>query len=192
MVHFHYGTIHYVIHFPLSTPCVIPSHVKPAFAHMICFSPCEKQPLWQKLLLLFNHSVVSNALWPHGLQHARLPCPSPTPRVCSNSCPLSQWSHPTILSSVFLSSCLQSFPPSGSFPMSRLFAWGGQSTGTTPSASVLPMNIQGWFPIGWTGLISLQARGLSRVFSSTSEKSGLLLLCNVVSCRIPLWTLHHT
>ena len=105
MVHFHYGTIHYVIHFPLSTPCVIPSHVKPAFAHMICFSPCEKQPLWQKLLLLFNHSVVSNALWPHGLQHARLPCPSPTPRVCSNSCPSSWWCHPTV------SFLLHSSPP---------------------------------------------------------------------------------
>ena len=145
MVHFHYGTIHYVIHFPLSTPCVIPSHVKPAFGHMICFSPCEKQPLWQKLLLLFNHSVVSNALWPHGLQHARLPCPLPTPRVCSNSCPLSQWSHPTIsFSAVHFSSCLESILASGSFPMSQLFTSDRQRIGA--SAKVLSNNIQDWFP----------------------------------------------
>ena len=108
-------------------------------------------------------------LWPHGLQHARPPCPSPTPRVYSNSCPLSQWCHPTISSSVVsFSSHLQSFPASGSFQMSQLFASGGQSIGVSASTSVFPMNIQDWFPLGWTGLISLQSKGLSRVFSYTT------------------------
>ena len=110
-------------------------------------------------------SHVQQRVRPHGLQHARPPCPSPTPRVYSNSCPLSQWCHPTISSSVVpFSSCPQSFPASGSFPMSQFFTSGGQSLGT--SASVLPMNIQDWFPLGWTGLISLQSKGLSRVFSN--------------------------
>ena len=117
----------------------------------------------------FSHSVMSNSLGPHGLQHARLPCPSPTPRACSNSCPSSQWCHPTISSSVVpFSSCLQSFPASGSFPMSQFFASGGQSTGVSASASVLPVNIQDWFPLGLTGWISLQSKGLSRVFSNTT------------------------
>ena len=108
-------------------------------------------------------------LWLHGLQHARLPCPSPTPRACSNSCPSSWWCYPTISSSVFpFSSHLQSFPASGSFPMSQFFASGGQSIGVSASASVLPMNIQDWFPLGLTGLISLQSKGLSRVFSNTT------------------------
>ena len=107
-------------------------------------------------LLLFSCSVVSDSLWPHGLQQARLPCCSPSPRACSNSCPLSRWSHPTILSSV---SCLQSFPASGSFLMSQLFASGGQNIGASASASVLSVNIQGWFPLGLTGLI-LQSKGL--------------------------------
>ena len=108
------------------------------------------------------------ALWPHGLQHTRLPCPSPTPRACSNSCPLSWWCHPTISSSVVpFSSCLQSFPASGSFPMNQFFTLGGQSIGASASASVLPMSIQDWFPLGWTGWISLQSKGLSRVFPST-------------------------
>ena len=120
-------------------------------------------------LLLFSRSVMSNSLRPHGLQHARPPCPSPTPGVYSNSCPLSRWCHPTILSSVnsFFSG-LQSFPASGSFPMSQFFASGGQSIRVSASASVLPMNIQGWFPLGLTGLISLQSNGLSRVFSNTT------------------------
>ena len=113
----------------------------------------------------FSCSVMSDSLWPHGLQHTRLPCTSPTPGACSNSCPLSRWCHPTISSSVIpFSSCLQSFPASGSFPMSRLFASGGQSIGVSASASVLPMNIQDWFPLGLTGWISLQSKGLSRVF----------------------------
>ena len=104
----------------------------------------------------FSHSVVSDPLWPHGLQHTRLPCPSPAPGVYSNSCPLSRWCHPNISSSVIpFSSCLQSFPASGSFLMSQLFASGGQSIGVSASASVLPMKIQDWFPLGWTGCISL-------------------------------------
>ena len=128
----------------------------------------------------FSRSIMSDSLWPHGLKHTRPPCPSLTPRVYSNSCPLSQWCHPTISSSVIpFSSHLQSFPASGSFPMSQFFASGsfpmsqifasvGQSIGVSASASVLPMNIQDWFPLGWTGWISLQSEGLSRVFSNTT------------------------
>ena len=124
----------------------------------------------------FSCSVVSASLQPHGLQYARPPCPSPTPGVYSNSCPLSRWGHPTILSSVIpFSSCLQSFPVSGSFPMSQLFTSGGQSIGTSVSASVLPTNIQEWFSLGWTGWFSLQAKGLSRVFSNTTVKKYQLL-----------------
>ena len=116
----------------------------------------------------FSHSVVSDSLWPHGLQHARPPCPSPTPGVYSNSCPLSWWGHPTISSSVFpFSSCLQCFPASGSFPVSQFFASGGQSIGVSASASVLPMNSQDWFPLGWSCWISLQFKGLSRLFTTT-------------------------
>ena len=116
----------------------------------------------------FSCSVVSDSLWPHESQHARPPCPSPTPRVYSNPCPSSRWCHPTISSSVIpFSSCPQSFSASGSFPMSQLLAWGGQSTGVSDSASVLPMNTQDWSPLGWTGWISLQSKGLSRVFSKT-------------------------
>ena len=117
----------------------------------------------------FSHSVMFDSLQPHGLQHARLACPSPTSRVCSNSCPSSQWCHPTILSSVApFSSCLQSFPASGSFPMSQFFPSGDQSIGVSASTSILKMNIQDWFPLGWTGWISLQSKGLSRVFSKTT------------------------
>ena len=110
---------------------------------------------------------MSDSLQSPGLQHARLPCPSPTPRACSDSCPLSRWCHPTISSSVIpFSSCLQSFPASESFPVSQFFASGGQSIRS--SASVLPMKIQDWAPLGWTGWISLQSKGLSRVFSNTT------------------------
>ena len=116
----------------------------------------------------FSHSVVSNSWWPHGLQHSRLPCSSPTPGVCSNSCPSSQWCHPTISSSVVPFSCFQSIPASGSFQMSPFFASGGQSIGVSASASVLPMTIQDFFPLWLTGLISLQSKGLSRVFSNTT------------------------
>ena len=120
----------------------------------------------------FSRSVVSDSLWPHESQHARPPCPPPTPRGYSNSCPLSQWCHPTISSSaVPFSSWLQSFPASGSFPMSHLFASGGQSIGVSTSASVPPMNIQDWFSLWWTGRISLQSKGLSRVYSNTKFKS---------------------
>ena len=119
--------------------------------------------------LLFSRLVVPDSLWPHGLQHTRLPCPLLSPGVCSNSCPLSQWCHPTISSSVApFSSCPQSFPESGSFPMSWLFESGSQIIGDSASASVLPMNIQDWFALGLTGLISLQSKRLSRVFSNTT------------------------
>ena len=135
----------------------------------------ENQEAWvenlslhlKALLLLFSHSVMSVSLQLHGLQHARLPCPSLSLGVCSNSCPLSWWCLPTISSSIApFSSCPQSFPASRSFPMSQLFTSGGQIIGASASASVLPMNIQGWFPLGLTGLISLQSKELSRVFSN--------------------------
>ena len=126
-------------------------------------------------LLLFSHSVMSHSLGPHGLQHARLFCPSLSPGVCSNSCPLSRWCHPTTSSSVTpFSSCLQSFPASGSFLMNWLFVSGGQSIGGSASTSVLLMNIQDWFPLGWTGWISLQSKGLSRVFSNTTVQTHQL------------------
>ena len=116
----------------------------------------------------FSCSVVSDSLQPHESQHARPPCPSPTLRVHPNTCPLSQWCHPTILSSVVSSSCPQSFPASGSFQMSQLFAWGSQSIGVSAWTSVFPMNTQDWSPLGWTGWISLQSKGLARVFSNTT------------------------
>ena len=117
----------------------------------------------------FSCSVMSDSLRPHGLHHARPPCLSPTPGACSNSCPSNHRCHPTISSSVIpFSSCLQSFPASGSFPVNQFFASGGQSIGASVSASVLPMNIQDWSPLGWTGWISLQSKGLSRVFSNTT------------------------
>ena len=117
----------------------------------------------------FSHSVVSNSLRPHEPQHTRLPCPIPTPRVHSSPCPLSRWCHPTISYSVVaFSSCPQTFPASGSFPMSQLFVSGGQSVRVSASTSVLPMNTEDWSPLGWTGWISLQSKGLSRVFSNTT------------------------
>ena len=125
----------------------------------------------------FSHSVLSDSLWPHELQHARPPCPSPTPRAYPNSCPLSRWCHPTISSSVIpVSSCPpQSFPASGSFQMSQLFASGGQSIGVSASTSVLPMNTQDWFPLGWTGWISLQSKGLFKsLLQHHSSKESVL------------------
>ena len=117
----------------------------------------------------FSHSVVSDSLRPHEPQHARPPCPSPTPGVYPNSFPLSRWCHRIISSSVIpFSSCPQSLPASGSFPMSQLFTWGGQSIGVSASTSVLPMNIKDGSPLGWNGWISLQSKGLSRVFSNTT------------------------
>ena len=126
------------------------------FFHIITYLKLAFLNIKHSCSIQFSHSVVSNSLQPHGLQHARLPCLSPTPGAYSNSCPLSQWCHPTISSSVIPSSCLQSFPTSGSFLMSQLFTSDGQSIGASASASVLLMNIQGWFPLGLTGLISLQ------------------------------------
>ena len=123
-------------------------------------------------LVQFIRSVMSDSLQLHESQHARPPCPSPTPGVYSNSCPLSWWCHPAISSSVIhFSSCPQSLPASGSFPMSQLFIWGGQSTGVSASASVLPMNTQDWSPLVWTGWISLQSKGPSRVFSNPTVQS---------------------
>ena len=135
----------------------------------------------------FSCSVVSNSLWPHGLQHTRLPCPSRTSRACSNSWPSSRWCHPTISSSVVpFSSCPQSFPASGSFPMSQFFTSGGHSIGISASASVLLMNIQDWFLLGWTGWISLQSKGLSRVFSNTTVQKHQLF-----STRVSSWSNFH-
>ena len=122
-------------------------------------------------LLQFSRYVMSDSLWPHGLQHARLPYPSLSPRVCLNSYPLYQWCHPTISPFVApFSSCLQSFPAPGSFPLSQLFPSGGQSTGASALASVLPMIIWSWFPLGVTDLISLLSKEHSRVFSSTTTQ----------------------
>ena len=130
-------------------------------------------------------SVMS--LWPHELQHARLPFPLPTPVVYSNSCPLSRWCHPTISSSVAsFSSCPQSLPASGSFPMSQVFASRGQSFGVSASASVFPMNTQGWSPLEWTGWISLQSKGLSRVFSNTTVQKHQFF-----GAQLPLYSNSH-
>ena len=146
--------------------------------HLLCFHSvwCTHEPAILPLQMYFqtnsvqvSRPVVSNSLWPHGLQHGRPPCPSPTPGVCSNSCPLSWWCHSTISSSVVpFFSCLQSFPASRSFPRSQFFALGSQSIGISSLASVLPMNTQDWFSLGWTGLSFLQFKGLSRVFSKTT------------------------
>ena len=143
------------------------------------------------LLLLssvhFSHSVISDSLWPHEPQHTRLPCPSPTPRVYSDSCPLSQWCHPTISSSVIpFSSHLQSFPASGSFQMSQLFASGGQSTGVSASTSVLPVSIQDWFPLEWTGCVSLQSKAISLYYLQTSRDFSLFLLLIFLITVCPL------
>ena len=139
------------------------------------------------LLLFFSRSVLSDSWGPHGLQHARLPCPSPSPGACSNSCPLSQWCHPTISSSVIpFFSCLQSFPASGSFPMSWLFVPTGQNIGVSASASVLPMNIQDWSPLGWTGWISLQSKGLSGVFYNTTVQKHQFF-----GTQLSLWSTSH-
>ena len=141
----------------------------------------------------FSRSVVSDSLRPYELQHARPPCPSPTPGVHTNSCPLSRWCHPAISSSVVpFSSCPQSLPASESFPMSQLFAWGGQSTGVSALASVLPKNTQDWSPLEWTGWISLQPKGLSRVFSNTTVQKHQFFSTQLSShstSRIHTWPL---
>ena len=147
------------------------------------FSECAAPP--PGLLLVFSRSVMSDSLRPHGLQHARLPCPSLSPRVCSNSHPLSRWCHPTISSSVIpFSSCLQSFPASGSFPMSQFFTSHGQSIGV--SASVFPVTIQDWFLLGWTGWISWLSMGLPRVFSNTTVQK-----CKFFDAQLSLWSNSH-
>ena len=131
----------------------------------------------------FSSSVVSDSLRPHESQHSRPPCPSPTPGVYSNSRPSSQWCHPTISSSVApFSSCLQSLPASGSFPMSQLFTWDGQSIGVSASTSVLPMNTQDWSPLGWAGWISLQSKGLSIALSNTTFQKHPFLVLGFLHC----------
>ena len=141
-------------------------------ASILCFLTLSLLRVHRWVSIQFSCSGVSNSLWPHGLQHARLPCPSPTSRVCSNSCPSSQWCPATISSSVDpFSSRLQSFPASGFFQMSQLFASWGQSIGVSASAFILPMSIQDRFPLGLAGLISLQSKGLSRVFSNTTVQN---------------------
>ena len=135
----------------------------------------------------FSCSVVSDSLRPHETQHVKPPCPSPTPGVYSNSCQLNQWCHAPISSSVIpFSSHSQSFPSSGSFPMSQFFSSGGQSIRVSASASVLPVNIQDWFPLGWTGLMSLQSKGLSRVFSNTTVHKHQFF-----SAQLSLWSSSH-
>ena len=142
---------------------------------------------WNIQYVVVVHSIMSNSLQPHGLQQARFSCPSLSPCVCSNSWPLSQWCHLTISSSVApFSSCLQSFPASGSFPVSRLFTSGGQSIGVSASASVLPIGFQGWFPFRLTGLISLLSKGLSRLFSNTT-----VLKHQFLSAQPSLWSNSH-
>ena len=141
----------------------------------------------------FSCSVVSDSLLPHESQHTRPPCPSSTPGVFSNSCPSSQWCHPAISSSVIpFSYCPQSLSASGSFPMNQLLAWGNQSTGVSVSESILPMNTQDWSPLGWTGWISLQSKGLSTVFSNTTVQkhqfSGAQL-SSQSNCHIHTWPL---
>ena len=135
----------------------------------------------------FSHSVMSNSLWPHGLQHTRLLCPSPTPGACSNSCPSCRWCHQTISTPVVpFSSRLQHFPASGSFQMSQFFTSGGQSIGVSASTSVLPMNIQDWFPLGRTGWISLESKRLSRVFSNTTIQKHQFF-----GTQLSLWSNSH-
>ena len=141
-----------------------PSNFFPIPGSGICTCLIKKEHSVQ-----FSHSVMSESLWPHEPQHSRPPCPSPTPGVHPNPRPLCQWCHPTISSSVMpFSSGPQSFPAPGSFQIRQLFASGGQSIGVSASTSVLPMNTQDWSPLGWTGWISLQSKGLSRVFSNTT------------------------
>ena len=158
------------MHLPKETHTLVPRtiHVtlydKRDFVDVIKVIDLKMRRLTYIILLLFSRSVLSDSLRPQGLQHTRLPCPSLSLGVCSNSCPLRWWCHPTIINPF---SCLQPFPTPGSFPMSWLFASTGRSIGTSPLASVLPMNIQDWFPLRLTGLISWLSKGLSRVLSST-------------------------
>ena len=155
-------------------------------AHLCPFLCMRK--LWgkERWAVQFSQPIMSDYLWPHGLQHARPPCPSPTPEVGSNSCASSRCHLTTSSSVVPSSSCLQSFPESGYFPMSQFFVSGGQSIGTSASASVLQMNIQDWFPLGWTDWISLQSKGLSRVLSNTTVQKHQFF-----ATQVSLWSNSH-
>ena len=149
----------------------------------------HKDPLQSKIHTFYKKREIKNSLQPHGLQCTRFPCPSPFPRVCSNSRPLSQWCHSTISSFVIpFSSCFQSFPVSGSLLMSQLFASDGQSLGASASASIFPVHIQDWFPLGLTGLISLLSKGFSRIFSSTKIQASILW-CSAFFFHICMWLL---
>ena len=149
----------------------------------ICPYSFRLLPCLQFSSVQFSRSVMSNSLWPHELQHTRPPCPSPAPRVHTNSCPSSWRCHPAISSSVVpFSSCPQSLSALRSFPMSQLFAWGAQSIGVSALASDLPMNTQDWSPLGWTGWISLQSKGLSRVFSNTTVQKHQFFGAQPSSC----------
>ena len=153
-------------------------HIKRKLSNWIIFISGKQifntTNVFQLSSVQFSRSVMSNSLQPHGLQNARPPCPSPTPRVYSNSWPLSRWCHPIISSSVIpFSSHLQSFPASGSFQMSQFFTSGGQSIGVSASTSVLPTNIQDWFPLGWTSWISLQSKGLKSLLQHHSSKASI-------------------
>ena len=193
-----------------------PTHCRKLGVVLLQPQQCPGLPVWRPMLVFtylatsllgqglccfqsasqFSRPVVSDSLQPHESQHARTLCPSPTPGVYSNSYPSSQWCHPAISSSVVpSSSCPQSFPASGSFPMSQLFASGGQSTGVSASASVLPMNTQDWSPSGWTGWISLQAKGLQRVFSNTTVQKHQFFgaqLSSQSNSHIHTWLLEKT
>ena len=152
----------------------------------VCESSCVKDSI--TFSVQFSCSVVSDSLWPHELQHSRLPNPSPTPRAYSNSCPSNWWCHPTISSFVVpFSSHFQSFPASESFPMSQLFTSGGQSIRASASASVLPMNIQDWFPLGWTGWISLQSKGLSSLLQHHSSNASILWHSAFFIVQLSVW-----
>ena len=173
---------------PSFFPCSSPLSLSPFLSPHLCFSLAVpflirnmclqdtslQSPLSLWLCVQFSCSVMSDSLRPHESQHARPPCPSPTPGVYSNSCPSSRWCNPTISSSVVpFSSCPQSLPASGSFPMSQLFTWGGQSIGVSTSALVLPVNTEDWSPLGWTGWISLQSRGLSSFLQHHNSKASI-------------------
>ena len=164
-------------HFPslLSIIIIIMNIISGRYKMMGCKESLREHSMGRKRepisSVQFSRSVVSDSLWPHGLQHARPPCPLATRGVNSNSCPLSWWCHPTVSSSVIPFSCLQSFPGSGSFQMNQFFTSGGQSIGVSASVSVFPMDIQDWFPLGWTGWISLQSKGLSKPSPTPQFKS---------------------
>ena len=168
---------------------VLQPGIEPALLHwkhrVLTTGPLGKSHVYFFSVVQFSHSVVSNSLWHHELKHARLPCPSPTPGACSNSCPSSRWCHQTISSSVVPFSCSQSFPTSGSFPVSRFFPAGGQSIGASASVSVLSMNIQEWFPLGLTGL-TFQSKGLSRVFPNITVQK-----LQFFGTQLSLWSNSH-